>query len=140
MNYRPIKVLLIEDDPNHASALEAMLERVKEFDYVLVHCYKLHDGLEELKNTKFDVILLDLRLPDSEGISTFRAVHSNFPEIPIVIFTALFNHEIALQSLKEGAQEYLFKGEFDGQDLSTAIMHSMARVQHLLSLKTVYST
>ncbi len=117
-----------------------MLERVKEFDYVLVHCYKLHDGLEELKNTKFDVILLDLRLPDSEGISTFRAVHSNFPEIPIVIFTALFNHEIALQSLKEGAQEYLFKGEFDGQDLSTAIMHSMARVQHLLSLKTVYST
>jgi len=130
-------ILLIEDDPNHAKALEAMLERVNEFDYFLVHCYKLHDGLDELKNTKFDVILLDLRLPDSEGISTFRTVHKKAPEIPIVIFTALFNHEIALQSLKEGAQEYLFKGEFDGQDLSTAIMHSMARVQHLLFLKAI---
>ena len=127
-------VLLIEDDPNHARALEAMLERVKEFEYVLVHCYKLHDGLNELKTAKFDVVLLDLRLPDSEGISTFRTVHDNAPEIPIVIFTALFNEEIALQTLKEGAQEYLFKGEFDGQDLSTAMMHSIARVQYLFSL------
>lgn len=127
-------VLLIEDDPNHARALEAMLERVKEFEYVLVHCYKLLDGLNELKTAKFDVVLLDLRLPDSEGISTFRTVHDNAPEIPIVIFTALFNEEVALQTLKEGAQEYLFKGEFDGQDLSTAMMHSIARVQYLLSL------
>lgn len=124
-------VLLIEDDQNHACSLEAMLERVKEFDYVLVHCYKLHDGLYELKNREYDVVLLDLRLPDSEGISTFRMVHDNAPSVPIVIFTALFNEEIALQTLKEGAQEYLFKGEFNGQDLSTAIMHSIARFQHL---------
>jgi len=135
VNNRPIMVLLIEDDPNHARALEAMLERVKEFDYVLVHCYKLHDGLNELKTVNYDVVLLDLRLPDSEGISTFRMAHNIAPNIPIVIFTALFNEEIALQTLKEGAQEYLFKGEFDGQDLSTAIMHSIARVQHVLSLK-----
>lgn len=128
-------VLLIEDDPNHARALEAMLERVKEFEYVLIHCYKLQDGLNELRNSKFDVVLLDLRLPDSEGIDTFRMVNSNAPEVPIVIFTALFNEEIALKTLREGAQEYLFKGEFDGQDLSTAIMHSIARVEHVLSLK-----
>lgn len=134
MNYRPIMVLLIEDDPNHARALEAMLERVKDFDYVLVHCYKLYDGIKELKSTQFDVVLLDLRLPDSEGISTFRSVHDYVPEIPIVILTALINEEIALQTLKEGAQEYLFKGEFDGQDLSTAMMHSIARVKYLSSL------
>lgn len=133
MESRPIMVLLIEDDPNHARALEAMLERVKEFDYILIHCYKLQDGLNELKTTRYDVVLLDLRLPDSEGISTFRSVHINAPEVPIVIFTALFNEEIALQTLKEGAQEYLFKGEFDGQDLSNAIMHSIARVYHLSS-------
>jgi DNA-binding NarL/FixJ family response regulator len=128
-------VLLIEDDPNHARALEAMLERVKEFEYILIHCYKLQDGLNELRNSKFDVVLLDLRLPDSEGIDTFRMVNSNAPEVPIVIFTALFNEEIALKTLREGAQEYLFKGEFDGQDLSTAIMHSIASVEHVLSLK-----
>jgi DNA-binding NarL/FixJ family response regulator len=88
-----------------------------------------------LKTSKFDVILLDLRLPDSEGFDTFRKVHDNAPDIPIVIFTALFSEEIATKTLKEGAQEYLFKGEFDGQDLSTAIMHSQARSEYISSIK-----
>ncbi len=135
MNYGSIRVLLIEDDPNHAKALDAMLKRVKEFDYVLVHCFKLHDGVKELKTTRFDVVLLDLNLPDGEGIETFRNLHANFPEIPVVILTAMINQEIALQTLKEGAQEYLFKGEFDGQDLSQAMIHSIARFKYLLALK-----
>lgn len=135
MNNTPIIVLLIEDDPNHARAVNAMLDRVKEFDYILVHCYKLHDGLEELKTNKFDVILLDLGLPDSDGFNTFKEVHDNAPDVPIVIFTALFSEEVAIKTLNEGAQEYLFKGEFDGQDLSTAIMHSKARINYISSLR-----
>lgn len=132
---QPIRVLLIEDDPNHAKALQAMLDRVKEFDYQMFHCYKLYDGLRQLEISNFDVILLDLGLPDSEGFNTFKTVYDNAPDIPIVIFTALFREDIALKTLKEGAQEYLFKGEFDGQDLSTAIMHSQARNKYISSIK-----
>jgi DNA-binding NarL/FixJ family response regulator len=132
---QPIRVLLIEDDPNHAKALQAMLGRVNEFDYQMVHCYKLYDGLRQLEISNFDVILLDLGLPDSEGFNTFKTVYDNAPDIPIVIFTALFSEDIALKTLKEGAQEYLFKGEFDGQDLSTAIMHSQARNEYVSSVK-----
>jgi DNA-binding NarL/FixJ family response regulator len=134
MSNQPIKVLLVEDDPYHAEALHAMIDRVHEFDFELFHCYKLQEGLQLLKNNEFDVILLDLGLPDSSNIETFIRVHDYSPEIPIIILTALFDEAVALKTLNSGAQEYLFKGEFDGQDLSTAIMHSIKRIKYIHSL------
>ncbi|MEN6329734.1 MAG: response regulator [Methanobacteriaceae archaeon] len=131
MNDKPQRVLLVEDDPQHAESIKAMLKRVHEFNFVLNHSYKLHDGLKILETTEFDVILLDLGLPDSAGFETFREVHKQKPHIPIVIFTSLFDEEIALKTLKSGAQEYLFKGEYDGQDLVTAINHSIARMEFI---------
>jgi DNA-binding NarL/FixJ family response regulator len=129
MKYKPQRVLLVEDDPHHAESIKAMLERVHEFDFVLKHCYKLQDGLKTLETNEFDVILLDLGLTDSSGFETFQSIHQQAPRIPIVIFTSLFDEEIALKTLNSGAQEYLFKGEYDGQDLVTAINHSIARMK-----------
>jgi DNA-binding NarL/FixJ family response regulator len=131
MKYKPQRVLLVEDDPQHAESIKAMLERVHEFDFVLEHCYKLQEGLNILENNEFDVVLLDLGLPDSAGFETFLSIHQQAPRIPIVIFTSLFDEEIALKTLNSGAQEYLFKGEYDGHDLVTAINHSMARMKFL---------
>ncbi|MDD1763812.1 MAG: response regulator [Methanobacteriaceae archaeon] len=131
MKYTPQRVLLVEDDPQHAESINAMLERVHEFDFVLKHCYKLQEGLKILKAQEFDVILLDLGLPDSSGFETFLSMHQQSPSIPIVIFTSLFDEEIALKTLNSGAQEYLFKGEYDGQDLVTAINHSIARMKFI---------
>jgi DNA-binding NarL/FixJ family response regulator len=133
MKYKPPSVLLVEDDPQHAESIKAMLERVHEFDFVLNHCYKLQEGLKILKNDEFDVILLDLGLPDSAGFETFQSIHQQATKIPIVIFTSLFDEEIALKTLRSGAQEYLFKGEYDGQDLVTAINHSIARMKFVVS-------
>lgn len=133
MKYKPPSVLLVEDDPQHAESIKAMLERVHEFDFVLKHCYKLQEGLKILKNDEFDVILLDLGLPDSAGFETFQSIHQQATKIPIVIFTSLFDEEIALKTLRSGAQEYLFKGEYDGQDLVTAINHSIARMKFVAS-------
>lgn len=133
MEYKPPSVLLVEDDPQHAESIKAMLERVHEFDFVIKHCYKLQEGLKILENDKFDVILLDLGLPDSAGFETFQSFHQQAPGIPIVIFTSLFDEEIALKTLNSGAQEYLFKGEYDGQDLVTAINHSIARMKFVAS-------
>jgi DNA-binding NarL/FixJ family response regulator len=132
MEYKPQRVLLVEDDPHHAASIKAMLERVHEFDFVLKHCYKLQDGQKILETDEFDVILLDLGLPDSAGFETFLSIHQQVPRIPIVIFTSLFDEEIALKTLNSGAQEYLFKGDYDGQDLVTAINHSIARMKFVL--------
>lgn len=137
MSNKPIRVLLIEDDPYHAEALQAMLERVKEFNYELFHTLKLVDGLKLVFEREFDVILLDLGLPDSKGFDTFYSTHNTAPFVPIVIFTSLFDEELALKTLRSGAQEYLFKGEFDGEDLSMAIMHSIERMKYIMSLKSL---
>ncbi len=138
MKHRHQRVLLVEDNPQHAKSIKAMLERVHEFDFVLKHCYKLQEGLKIVESNEFDVILLDLGLPDSAGFETFQSIHQQTPSTPIVIFTSLFDEEIALKTLNSGAQEYLFKGEYDGQDLVTAINHSIARMNFVKSLNKNY--
>lgn len=134
MKYKPKRVLLVEDDPQHVEAIDAMLKRVPEFDFLLTQCYKLQDGLKFLKNEEFDAVLLDLGLPDSKGLNTFLDIHKHALNLPIVIFTSLFDEEIAIKTLNSGAQEYLFKGEYDGQDLAKAINHSIARLEYISSL------
>ena len=133
MDNEPKRVLLVEDDPQHVEAIDAMLKRVPEFDFLILQCYKLEDGIKLLKNEDFDAILLDLGLPDSKGLNTFLEIHKEAPKLPTVIFTSLFDEEIAIKALESGAQEYLFKGEYDGQDLAKAITHSIARKEYQLS-------
>lgn len=121
-----IDVLLVEDNAGDARLIEEELRDVKETDYVAEHVETLEDGLDRLAGRSYDVVLLDLSLPDSHGIDTVVRVHERAPEVPIVVLTGLEDEELALETLKKGAQDYVVKGQFEGI-LDRAIRYAIER-------------
>src|SRR5262245_4727859 len=114
---RPIvRVLLVEDDPvDVASVRRCLRERgagTSRFD--LVHVPPLQAGLDRLGKADSDVVLLDLHLPDSQGLDTLRRLRESEADLPIVVFTVTHEDALALAALQSGAQDYLVKGEFQG--------------------------
>ncbi|MGZ7160773.1 MAG: response regulator, partial [Methanobacterium sp.] len=114
-NIETIKILLFEDNPGDAGLIEAMLEEFNDFSYQLKNVESLDEGLNFLKKHSFNVILLDLGLPDSDGIDTFLDVHKIIPRIPIIILTGLNNEGTGINAVKKGAQDYLVKGQVNSK-------------------------
>jgi two-component system sensor histidine kinase UhpB len=127
MNLQPIKVLLIEDNKGDSALILEMLKKSETAQFELIHTQRLKSGLSLLEKEKFDLILLDLGLPDSEGLKSFKVTLKKNPTIPIIILTGLANEEIGIKSIKYGAQDYLVKGEFNGKLLVRAIQYAIER-------------
>jgi DNA-binding NarL/FixJ family response regulator len=128
MHTRPtIRVLVIEDSITDAELISIYLEDVSTADYQVDTTDTLQRGLNAIRNTRFDVILVDLSLPDSFGIDTCRRVFEAAPDIAIIVLTGLDDEEKALDAMKAGAQDYLVKGQIDGSVLSRAIRYSIER-------------
>jgi PAS domain S-box-containing protein len=102
------RILLVEDNPGDAELIGIALERGGGFE--LEVCGRLSDTLERLSRNGVDLVLLDLGLPDSEGLETFLRVNERAPYLPIVVLTGSEDDALALQSVREGAQDYLVKG------------------------------
>lgn len=124
---KTVKVLLIEDNPADARFIKEMFKDIEKPEYKLYHAEKLVDGLKSLENNSFDILLLDLTLPDSAGLETFENAHKQAPEIPIVILSGLDDEEVALKAVREGAQDYLMKGDVTQRLLSRAINYAIER-------------
>jgi two-component system sensor histidine kinase UhpB len=127
MNLEPIKVLLIEDNRGDSAIILGMLKKSEIAQFELTHTPRLKAGLSLLENEKFDIILLDLGLPDSEGLGSFKTTLKKNPTTPIIILTGLANEEIGIKAIKYGAQDYLVKGEFNGKLLVRAIQYAIER-------------
>ncbi len=127
MDMEEIKVLVIEDDSTYASLLVRSLELVKVPKYILQTAHSLGDGLEKYSNGDYDVVLLDLFLPDSEGVKTLRTARLQITAIPIVVLTGLQDEETAVSALRHGAQDYLIKHNVDRHLLSQAIRFAVER-------------
>ena len=84
-----IKTLLFENDPGDFALLREFIAEDKSGDIELENVQRLEEGLERLAQGKFDIILLDLSLPDSRGFETFKKVHETWPEIPVIVLTAI---------------------------------------------------
>jgi putative two-component system response regulator len=126
-----LKVLLIEDNPNDVAILKNYLARPRAFVPDIEVCHRLVEAKKRLSQGKadIDVILLDLGLPDSEGFETFAAIHKQAPKIPIVVLSGLDDEELAMRTVREGAQDYLVKGEFIGDLLPRSMRYSMERMR-----------
>jgi CheY-like chemotaxis protein len=98
--------LLIEDNPGDAYLIEEHLEEFASFSYEFKNVGTLNEALTVLKNQPYDVILLDLELPDSYGINTFLSVHNQNPVIPIIILTGLTDKTIESYAVKKGAHDF----------------------------------
>lgn len=133
-----IRVLLVEDNPGDAFLIQGMLGVKRSDDpieYQLTHVDKLEDALSALKESDFDVVLLDLSLPDSHGLSTLSKVIQQVPILPIVVFTGLDDETVAMQAVHEGAQDFLVKGQVTPGSLVHSIRYSIERQQNELALK-----
>jgi PAS domain S-box-containing protein len=124
-----IRVLLIEDNPGYSEVIRIMLERFGDTRFDVVGAQRLSDGLQRLKDEKIDVILIDLKLPDSQGIDTFEKVHAVAPGLPIIVLTVTDNDALALEAVQKGAQDYLVKERVDGKLLDHSIRYAIERKQ-----------
>ncbi|QGQ99494.1 GGDEF domain-containing response regulator [Paenibacillus psychroresistens] len=116
-----IKVLLIEDNPGDARLIQEALSDTEQVHFEVKWVDKLDSGIEWVTKDVFDVVLLDLSLPDSHGIETIISLREQAPIVPIVVLTGLDDEQVAMNAVKRGAQDYLIKGQVN----PTLIMRSM---------------
>ena len=121
-----LKVLLVEDNPADARLVREMLKESHR-PVELTHAPRLRDALECLRTQGFNAILLDLNLPDSEGMNTFLRARAEAMHAPIVVLTGLADEEVAARAVREGAQDYLVKAEVDGPLLYRSIRYAVER-------------
>ncbi|MGF1515005.1 MAG: EAL domain-containing protein [Elainellaceae cyanobacterium] len=130
---RYLQVLLIEDDAGDADLLREYLELASSVYCGLVHVRALQEGLNYLSSQHvkscFDIVLLDLSLPDASGMTTIERVAAVSPEIPIVVLTGLNDKEVAIRALRMGAQDYLIKGDINEDILNRTIHYAIERKQ-----------
>src|SRR5437899_2875636 len=124
---RPIEVLNFEDDPADALIVTRALQNVFLMRFRITTVQRLTQGLELLAEKHFDVALLDLSLPDSNGVATFERLRTEAPELPLIVLTGNEDDRLAVQILRKGAQDYLLKDQIPGQLLAKAIRYAIDR-------------
>ena len=129
MNAHPIRILLVEDNPGDVRLIKEYLSEVKGAPFEIEVAEKLSDSLNVLSDRKFDLILLDLSLPDSGGIETLYKIKAAGSKIAIIILTGLHDEEAAVEALRKGAQDYLVKDQINSDLLSRAIRYAIERKQ-----------
>jgi len=122
-----LKILLVEDDPEFAGLLKIRLGKEKTPSFAITCLPTLRQALEALANTSWDLILLDLTLPDSSGLQTFSTLRAQARHTPIVIMSGLDSDSLAIDAVRKGAEDYLVKGEIDSRLLLRVLHHAMDR-------------
>ncbi|AWV05068.1 histidine kinase [Burkholderia sp. JP2-270] len=123
----PLQVLLVEDSASDALFIEEALADVQDFEARLTRAERLSDAIEHARTAPCEVVLLDLGLPDTQGLDTFRRFHREVPGVPVLVLTGLDDVSIGLQAIQEGAQDYLLKRDIEVSLLSHAIRYAIER-------------
>jgi len=124
---QPVRVLLIEDDPDDADYFVEALAN-KENGGIQMECAQdLREAFQRMAGDQFDIIVADLSLPDSQGIETFRKIRERSKDQPILVLTGLNDEMAALETLRRGAQDYLVKGQFSGAFLAKSLRYAIER-------------
>jgi signal transduction histidine kinase/FixJ family two-component response regulator len=109
-NKRPLTILVVEDTPADVDVLRDVLARDKQASYALRHAERLSAAKQFLEAGDIDIVLLDMILPDSQGLPSLVTLRGIAPQVPIIVLTATDDEELALQALQKGAQDYILKG------------------------------
>ena len=121
------RLLLIEDNPGDARLLREMLNEQGSHNIEFTHVECMSEAEKHLAECEVDIILLDLGLPDAQGLEAVRRAHAAAPRVPLVVLTALDDESLAAQALQEGAQEHLIKGQVDTRGLTRALRYAVER-------------
>jgi two-component system, cell cycle sensor histidine kinase and response regulator CckA len=124
-----VTVLLVEDNLAEARLLQEFLKGTTVGRFQLVHKKRLQEAIIHLETDRVDVILLDLTLPDSQGLESLDALIRQFPNLPIVVLTNTNNDELAVEAVRHGAQDYLFKRLVNQDNLVRSVRYALERKQ-----------
>ncbi len=127
MSITPLSILLIEDNPADADLFQEILDEISPFHGTLTHVESLRAAIAHLNQQCVDVVLSDLSLPDAQGLEAIQQLHALFPDLAIVVLTGLRSEEVGLSALREGAQDYLVKGQIDHHLLVRTIRYAAER-------------
>ena len=133
MESQRIRILLVEDDPDDVWVMRNLLGDRWDGPFDLVHVELLSVGVERCRDGRFDVVLLDLSLPDSQGLETFFSMHGHAGGVPIVVLSGYDDEATAVKAVQAGAQDYLVKGQVDDNLLVRSIRYAIERSRRHLA-------
>jgi len=122
-----IKLLLVEDNPGDARLIQEMFRGVDSLDLQWRHAGQLQQAFRRLEEEDFDLVLLDLGLPDTQGMETFTTLRERMPQIPVVVLTGNADEDLGAGAVERGAQDYLVKDEVDTQLLLKTVRYAVSR-------------
>lgn len=134
MGKSSVKVLLVEDNMNDARIVQEMLQGMLNRPFELTHVEGLVEALHQMVEENYDVVLVDLTLPEANGTSTLDHLQTAQPEVPIVVLSAEDDETLALQAVQAGAQDYLIKWQGDSHLLSRALWYAIERKERQAKL------
>jgi signal transduction histidine kinase len=120
-------LLIIEDNPGDVRLLREMLDEDHSHQAEMIHAGTMHEAMQHLANNAVDIILLDLGLPDAQGLAAIKRVRAAAPQVPLVVLTGMDDDILAMRSLREGAQDYLVKGQIESRALLRALRYAGER-------------
>jgi signal transduction histidine kinase len=127
MMANPLAIGLVEDNPGDARLIQEMLRQASMAPFRVECLSRLDELLARLERGSFDVLLLDLGLPDSQGLATFHRVAGRAPRMPVIIISGATDEELATEAVANGAQDYLVKGQIDAFLLQRAVRYAIER-------------
>jgi signal transduction histidine kinase len=122
-----LQVLLVEDNAGDARLLREMFSKERPDSFQLTHLLRMSEAVNHLTKSHVDIVLLDMGLPDGHGLDTVRRAHAAAPGVPLIVLTGLDDEALADQAMKEGAQDYLIKGQIENRALPRALRHAIER-------------
>lgn len=122
-----MRILLVEDNPGDTRLIQEMIREVEAEQFEVTHVESLGEALHHVTKETFEIILLDLGLPDSQGIETFNRMYAKARMVPIVILTGLADEAFAITAMRQGAQDYLSKNDVEANLLVRALRYAIER-------------
>jgi signal transduction histidine kinase len=136
-NERPVQVLLVEDNAGDARLLQEMFSKEAPGSFDLSHLTHMRDAEARLAKGGVDIVLLDMGLPDGHGLETLRRARAADPEVVMIVMTGLEDEALAAEAMKEGAQDYLIKGQIENRALPRALRHAIERQRMQLETELI---
>jgi signal transduction histidine kinase/HPt (histidine-containing phosphotransfer) domain-containing protein len=127
MDREAINLLLIDDSPTDARLIRELLSESRHVQFCIRCVETLADGIARLGDGGVDVVLSDLGLPDSHGLETFHRCNEAAPALPIVVLTDLDDETVAFEAVHAGAQDYIVKGDLEGNLLARSLRYAIER-------------
>lgn len=133
----PIRILLIADDHGDGGIVYTLLmQMVQTVPFVITTLQQIDVALNQLNQPSYDLVLLDFSLPACEGIQTFKQIHTQAPDLPIIILSSFEDTASAIEAVRQGAQDYLVKGQIDSRLLVRSIRYAIERQRLRLTPQT----